>query len=227
MKARPERVPASSSSWPSPAPARTREDAVEAALEEERGVAEDRVGLHQAARGVERAGVGDAADAGDLGAADALDEAAPGGGVDRRHRQLVDEDAFLGEQVEDVLGGLQHLRQAVVAQRRLQRAEALVVVGVAREVQRADEVGPARARPGSSASGDQRQRGLGSTGAATGTGFGARRLGPRGRPGSARRGGSAAPAGPGRRRASAARPRSGPGWSAGGRAGRRRPGGSR
>ena len=58
------------------------------------------------------------------------------------HRQVVDEHALLRQEVQHVLGRLQHLGEATVTQRRLQRAEALAVVGVAREIEGADELPP-------------------------------------------------------------------------------------
>ena len=70
MKARPERVAASSPISASLAPLpNSASKPVEAALEEQRRVAEDRVALHQAAGDGQGALLGDAAEAGDLGAA--------------------------------------------------------------------------------------------------------------------------------------------------------------
>ena len=222
MKARPERVPASSSSSASlGAGGELAQHPVEAALEEERRVAEDRVRLHQPARRVERAGVADAAERRrPPGRASPAMNRRQAAGVDRRHRQLVDEDPLLREQVQHVLGRLQHLREAVVAERRLQRAEALAVVGVAREVERPHQVGPARPRRRLLRR-QQRQRGLrrpppaAPAGGGGGAGGAAGRLRRR-RLGRRRRRGAAS--------ASAAPPRSAPGRRAAGRAARRGPG---
>ena len=120
MKARPERVPASSAIWASlasrPYSARTLS---KRRWKNSAEFAEDRVRAHQRAGGVERLRVGDAAEAGDLRPAHPAHEAAPGGDVHRRHRQVVDVDTLLRQQVQHVLGRLQHLREPVVAERGL------------------------------------------------------------------------------------------------------------
>ena len=162
MKARPERVPASSAIWASlasrPYSARTLSKRRWKNSAESRKI-ESRA--HQGAGGVEGLRVGDAAEAGDLGAAHPAHEAAPGGDVHRRHRQVVDVDTLLRQQVQHVLGRLEHLREPVVAERGLEGAEALAVVGVAGEVERPDDGRPLGAGRGRLDVGQRRLVGVG------------------------------------------------------------------